>query len=145
MSTKSTAPHAAQDDVDWDRLFRVSVVVFLLFLCSMVGVGFADRMPSHEIPFGYAMTAGTGSMEPTMTGGELVIYTDWGEVEEGDIIVFEDAQRDIDLVHRAVEDTEQGWVTKGDANGYLDQDRGIPHATEETIYGRELVHIDLPF
>lgn len=144
MSTKTTARDAAREEM-WEQAFRVSVAVFLVFSCSMVGIGLSDRMPSHEVPAGWTTTAGTGSMEPVLDGGEVLIYTDIGEVEEGDLIVFEDTARDIDIVHRVVGEEDAGYLTKGDANDHIDQHRGTPYATEENTYGRVLVHFEWPF
>ncbi len=57
----------------------------------------------------------SGSMEPVMETGSLaLINTRDLDVEEGEVIAFE--RGDILVTHRAVRETEGGWITKGDNN-----------------------------
>ena len=57
----------------------------------------------------------SGSMEPTIeTGSLLLIDTRFNELENNDIVAFETGGALV--VHRLVKETEEGWITKGDAN-----------------------------
>jgi len=85
----------------------------------------------------------TGSMEPTINTGDGFIAIPAavsGEVSTGDVIVF-DAQ-EIEggglTTHRVVEETEQGYVTRGDANPFTDQDGGEPHVQDGQIVATAL-------
>ncbi len=77
----------------------------------------------------------TGSMEPTIDTGDGFVaipseLTD--DPEPGDVIVFEatNIQGGGLTTHRVVEETSQGYVTRGDANPFTDQDSGEPHVRD---------------
>jgi signal peptidase I len=63
----------------------------------------------------------TGSMEPSIHTGDFIIVesTDASALKEGDIISFYSEQSDIKgmlVTHRITEVTDDGFITKGDAN-----------------------------
>lgn len=69
----------------------------------------------------------TGNMEPTMAPSEGFVALPpgvTGETEVGDVIVFqaEEIQGGGLTTHRVVGETEQGFITKGDANPFVNQD-----------------------
>jgi signal peptidase len=73
----------------------------------------------------------TGSMEPTLNPGDgfVAIPTQLaGPVEEGDVVVFraEEIQGGGLTTHRVVGETERGFITRGDANPFTDQDNEEP-------------------
>ncbi len=72
----------------------------------------------------------SGSMEPTIETGSLaLINTRNLHVEKGNIIAFE--RGEITVVHRAIRETAEGWITKGDNNAC--EDPGI--VNRESIRG----------
>ncbi|WP_255151778.1 signal peptidase I [Halorarius halobius] len=80
----------------------------------------------------------TGSMEPTLHPGDGFVAVPSavaGPVEEGDVVVFraETLHGGGLTTHRVVEETPRGYITKGDANPFTDQDGGEPPVTEEQI------------
>lgn len=86
------------------------------------------------VPFGYIEGNG-GSMEPTLCSGSQVWYID-KEIQKGDIVVFDSGTNGI-VIHRTVRKTENGWLTKGDNNNYIDQkvDLGNNYANKSTTIG----------
>jgi signal peptidase len=82
----------------------------------------------------------TGSMSPTIDPGDgfVVVPPELaGEPEVGDIVVFE-AERLHGgglTTHRIVEETDRGYVTRGDANPFTDQSGGEPPVQREQIVG----------
>ena len=73
----------------------------------------------------------TGSMQPTMDPGDGFIAIPAplaGPIGTGDVVTF-DAQ-EIEggglTTHRVVEETDRGYVTRGDNNPFTDQDGGEP-------------------
>jgi len=69
----------------------------------------------------------TGSMEPTLDAGDGFVAVPAevaGPVEEGDVVVYraEGLHGGGLTTHRVVEETDRGYVTKGDANPFTDQD-----------------------
>jgi signal peptidase len=80
----------------------------------------------------------TGSMEPTLSPGDgfVAIPTELtGPIEEGDVVVFEaeEIQGGGLTTHRVVGETDRGFVTRGDANPFTDQDSDEPPVREEQI------------
>jgi len=83
----------------------------------------------------------TGSMEPTLDAGDGFVAIPAeaaGPIEEGDVIVFEARQIHGGglTTHRVVEVTDQGYVTRGDANPFTDQDNGEPRVTDGQIVAK---------
>ncbi len=85
----------------------------------------------------------TGSMEPTLEPGDGFVAVPAavaGDVEEGDVIVFraEELQGGGLTTHRVVGETERGYVTRGDANPFTDQDGDEPPVKEGQIVAEAL-------
>ncbi|MHC3437561.1 signal peptidase I [Natrialbaceae archaeon A-gly3] len=104
----------------------VIVVVALLFLGQLLG---------QPILLGYVAT---GSMEPTMDAGDGFIAIPSavaGDVGEGDVVVFD--ARELHggglTTHRIVDETDDGYITAGDANPFTDQDSAEPPVTDGQI------------
>ena len=104
----------------------VGLVVVLLLIGQLLG---------QPILLGYVAT---GSMEPTLNAGDGFVavpsaVTDSPEV--GDVVVFEATTLHGGglTTHRIVDETEEGYVTRGDANPFTDQDGGEPHVTDRQI------------
>lgn len=85
----------------------------------------------------------TGSMRPTLDPGDGFIAVPTaiaGPIEEGDVVVFR-AERLHGgglTTHRVVGETEQGYITKGDANPFTDQDSVEPPVQEAQIVAKAL-------
>ncbi|OVE85026.1 signal peptidase I [Natronolimnobius baerhuensis] len=80
----------------------------------------------------------TGSMEPTIETGDgfVAVPSDLtGDPEPGDVVVFdaEELEGGGLTTHRIVEETEQGYVTRGDANPFTDQDSDEPPVQDGQI------------
>jgi len=80
----------------------------------------------------------TGSMEPTLDTGDgfVAVPTELaGEINEGDVVVFEaeEIQGGGLTTHRIVDETERGYITRGDANPFTDQDSDEPPVKEPQI------------
>lgn len=70
--------------------------------------------------FGYSLfEVATGSMMPTIQVGDVVIVKITEEVNENDIIVYQDEESII--THRLIEKNEERIVTRGDANNSEDK------------------------
>ena len=106
--------------------YALALLVVLLIVGQLLG---------QPILLGYVAT---GSMEPTMDAGDGFVAIPsavTGDVEEGDVVVFQARElHDGGLTtHRVVDKTEGGYVTKGDANPFTDQDGGEPPVTDGQI------------
>jgi len=85
----------------------------------------------------------TGSMEPTMNPGDGFVAVPSalaGDVQEGDVVVFraEKIQGGGLTTHRVVDVTERGYVTRGDANPFTDQDGGEPPVKDAQVVAKAL-------
>ncbi|PBO84945.1 MAG: signal peptidase I [Thaumarchaeota archaeon] len=80
----------------------------------------------------YIMLVGE-SMTPTIDSGTLIVTQPEEKYFLGDIIAFVN-EDGLNVVHRIVEKTEQGFVTKGDNNPRNDPD----YITNENVLGRAI-------
>jgi len=111
--------------------YAAALFVILLLVGQLLG---------QPILLGYVAT---GSMEPTMDAGDGFIAIPsavTGDVQEGDVVVFQARElHDGGLTtHRVVDETEGGYITKGDANPFTDQDGGEPPVTDGQIVAKAL-------
>lgn len=80
---------------------------------SLIG----DKIP---MPFGYGVAVVlSGSMEPSLSKGDLIIIKEADDIKNKDIIVYQ--SKDELIVHRVVEIQDNNIVTKGDANVVIDE------------------------
>jgi signal peptidase len=85
----------------------------------------------------------TGSMAPTMEPGDGFVAVPAelaGPVEEGDVVVFraEEVGGGGLTTHRVVGETERGYITRGDANPFTDQDGDEPPVKEPQVVATAL-------
>lgn len=75
-----------------------------------------DQMP---MPFGYgAAVVLSGSMEPALSKGDLILVRQTDSFREGDVVVYQDG--DLLVVHRIISLVDGQAITKGDANNAFD-------------------------
>ena len=85
----------------------------------------------------------TGSMQPTLDPGDgfVAIPTQLaGGIGTGDVVTFEaqEIQGGGLTTHRVVEETERGYVTRGDNNPFTDQDGGEPIVQDADVVAKAL-------
>jgi len=91
-------------------LFSIIVLIFA-YVVSPVHISYVE----------------SNSMEPELTGGDIYFVDKDKEVQQGDIVEFSPQNRGVQIVHKVVRINEKGeYITKGIANEYIDQERGIP-------------------
>jgi len=85
----------------------------------------------------------TGSMEPAMDAGDGFVAVPApiaGDVGVGDVVIY-DAER-IEgggyVTHRVVGETDRGYVTRGDANPFTDQDSNEPPVRDAQVVAKAL-------
>ena len=82
----------------------------------------------------------SGSMEPTIPVWSLCVASkrvSYDELELGDVVVYVRRSDGKRIIHRVVEITDEGIVTKGDANSVSD---GVS-VGPDNIYAKYLFHI----
>lgn len=80
----------------------------------------------------------TGSMEPTIEAGELIIISDEEVYKEGDIISYIDDDNYI-ITHRIVEINSKEFITKGDGNNIEDEKNNIDNIKGKVIFHSKLL------
>lgn len=120
--------------------FKNLIRVSLLILCGAI-LGFniysananslvGDKLP---MPFGYgAAVVLSGSMEPELSKGDLIIVKETNSYNCEDIVVFQDGNSLV--VHRIIEKTDEEVVTKGDANNTDDGAIEISRIKGEVVF-----------
>ncbi len=78
----------------------------------------------------------TGSMEPTITVGSVIVVKKTDDLEMGDIITYQDSRGY--TTHRIVDITEESITTRGDANPINDEP-----ITRESVIGKVIVHLNI--
>jgi signal peptidase len=67
----------------------------------------------------------SGSMEPTVSPGDVVIVDASAPIAVGDVITFDDGNT-VTTTHRVVGIEDGQYITQGDANQYVDTERVAP-------------------
>ncbi|RKS82746.1 signal peptidase [Haloarcula quadrata] len=103
----------------------------IVFLVSMI----LGQVLGQPVLLGFVTS---GSMAPTIETGDGFVAIPAalaGPVEEGDVVTFraEEIQGGGLTTHRIVEETDRGYITKGDANPFTDQDGDEPPVKETQI------------
>jgi len=85
----------------------------------------------------------TGSMQPTLDPGDGFVAIPAqiaGGIGTGDVVTFdaEEIQGGGLTTHRVVEETERGYVTRGDNNPFTDQDGGEPIVQDADVVAKAL-------
>jgi signal peptidase len=119
------------------RALTLSVEAFVVVVVVALLVG---QLLGTPVLLGYVET---GSMEPTLEPGDGFVAIPSalaGDVEEGDVVVFraEELQGGGLTTHRVVDVTERGYITRGDANPFTDQDGGEPPVKDAQIVAEAL-------
>ncbi|MBV0900914.1 signal peptidase I [Haloarcula salina] len=109
----------------------------LLYALAVLAVIFlvVGQLLGQPILLGFVTS---GSMEPTLDEGDGFVAIPAAvadPVEEGDVVVFraEEIQGGGLTTHRVVEETDRGYITKGDANPFTDQDSDEPPVKDEQV------------
>lgn len=103
----------------------VGVNVFALNAAHLTG----NAVPT---PFGYgASVVLSGSMEPNLSVGDLLIVREQDEYETGDIVVYQSGR--MPVVHRIVDISGESVTTRGDANNTEDESFHITAVKGEVI------------
>ena len=115
------------------RKAELGVVVVVVALLSGQLLG---------IPLGFAFVE-TGSMAPTMEPGDGFVALPpvlLGGINEGDVVTFdaENIEGGRLTTHRVVGETSEGYITRGDANAFTDQQSNEPPVPRHRVVAEAL-------
>lgn len=113
---------------------RGEQLITAVLVCAVLALLLGQAL-GQPVLLGYVTT---GSMAPTLDPGDGYIAVPaalTGPPEPGDVVVFraETIQDGGLTTHRVVGRTEEGYITRGDANEFTDQATGEPPVREEQI------------
>jgi signal peptidase I len=114
-SSSVTAPSGPDTPVAVGTLTVLVAVISRLWLALVVGSMLIATIPAILLPGWSAHVVVSGSMEPRIRTGDVVLSQDRDDLEPGQVIVFRDADRGA-VTHRLVAIDDRGFTTKGDAN-----------------------------
>jgi signal peptidase len=118
----------------WTRVF-VELAVFFVLLSLLIGPILGEPVLLTYVK--------TDSMEPTLSSGDgfVAIPTQLdGSIDEGDVVVFDSKQIQGGglTTHRVTGTSDAGYITKGDANPFTDQDSGEPPVNRGQVVAKAL-------
>lgn len=97
----------------------------IAIVAAVVGINVysinASRLAGNSVPMPFGVGAAvvlSGSMEPELSVGDLLIVAERDSYEVGDVVVYQDGR--IAVTHRIVSITEEEVITRGDANNTED-------------------------
>lgn len=100
-------------------------ILIIVVISALIGVSIytinAERLNGNALPmpFGIGMSVVlSGSMEPELSMGDLIVVLEADSFEAGDVIVFQSGRTAV--VHRIISIEGEELVTKGDANNASD-------------------------
>lgn len=115
------------------RLFEIGVAILV------IGT-FAGAALGQPVFLSYVET---DSMSPTIEPGDGFVAVPTavsGDIDRGDVVVF-DAEYIHDgglVTHRVIDQTEEGYITRGDANPFPDQSGGEPPVARDRVVATAL-------
>ncbi|MGI5906949.1 MAG: signal peptidase I, partial [Candidatus Pararuminococcus gallinarum] len=113
----------------------ITVLLVLLLICNLYLITM-NRILGVEHPtiLGYSTAVvASGSMEPALSVDDLILNHVQTSYEEGDIITFQSGGSL--TTHRIVSVTNEGYITRGDANNTYDQNVTPPEAVIGRVVG----------
>ena len=116
---------------------RVILVILGLIIGTNAYLANAKTLTGNQMPmpFGYgAAVVLSGSMEPVLSKGDLIIVQEKESYKVGDVVVFQSGKSLI--VHRIIKIDDKKVITQGDANNVAD-----PEFDTQFIKGKEVFRI----
>ncbi len=99
--------------------WRMFVVLCLIFAAITVYLFVMTAAVPNKIPtfFGHSVAfVISGSMEPTLSTGDMVICQAQPSYQTNDVIAYYDEQDGVFVLHRIVGNSNNGFFTQGDFN-----------------------------
>lgn len=123
------------------NIIRITVLVIAasiigLYIYSMN----ADKLAGNTVPMPFGVGAAvvlSGSMEPELSTGDLLIVAEREDYVVGDVIVFQDGR--MSVTHRIVSISGNEVITRGDANNTDDDPITLEQIKGEVVFSIPLV------
>lgn len=99
-------------------------IILYFFICILIFISYSKFILKNDVIkiFGMAtFVVLTGSMEPTIQPGEMIIIKETDNYKSNDIITYREDKNFL-VTHRIIRVNEEGIVTKGDNNNIEDKE-----------------------
>lgn len=120
----------------WKTILRRVLLIFCgIILGINIYMANARSLVGNQLPmpFGYGVAIVlSGSMEPTLSTGDLIVVKETASVAENDIVVYQDGSSLV--VHRVVSVDGDSITTQGDANNISDDPTPISAVRGRVIF-----------
>jgi len=122
------------------KILKSRFVRYVVLAVLAVGIGMnvfslnASRLTGNALPMPFGFGASvvlSGSMEPALSVGDLLIVREQESYEAGKIVVYQSGN--LPVVHRIVDISEETVITCGDANNVNDEPFPITAIKGEVI------------
>ena len=117
-------------------IIRISLLVLVSLIIGLNVYSFnAARLGGDSVPMPFGIGAAvvlSGSMEPELSVGDLLIVIERDSYDVGDIIVFQDSG--MAVTHRIVSIGEDEIITRGDANNTNDAPITLKQIKGEVLF-----------
>ena len=114
---KRTAPKTLK------TVIRIALPVLAALVVGLNVYGInASRLAGDPVPMPFGVGSAvvlSGSMEPAVSVGDLLIISEWNNYQVGDIVVYQSGR--IAVTHRIVSISGDEVITRGDANNAEDE------------------------
>lgn len=100
----------------------------------------ASRLAGNSVPMPFGVGAAvvlSGSMEPELSTGDLLIIAERESYNVGDVVVYQDGRTAV--THRIVSISEEEIITRGDANNTEDDPITLEQIKGEVVFAIPLV------
>lgn len=124
-----------------NKVKLVFIYVGISLLCTLTSVClyflFCTKVLKQQYPTLFGLSTAivkTGSMSPTIKSDDVIFTVKQSNYYVGDVITFKDGENT--TTHRIIAITENGYITKGDANDSHDP---LP-VVKKDVYGKVVGH-----
>ena len=121
---------------------KIEVIICILLIILLIFVLYQKYIKNveHIKVFGYSFfIVKTGSMEPNINMGELIIVKENKEYNLGDVITYYDGN--VFITHRVIDKSENVYLTKGDMNNEYDEKVNYGNIIGKVIFHSKLLGI----
>lgn len=102
-------------------ILSLIMIILIYFIVANI---VATKNNSIAKFFGYSISyVPTGSMEPTISANSTIIFDQdykYSDLKVDDIIVYYNDETNMYIIHRIIDSTDDGFITKGDNNSIAD-------------------------
>lgn len=119
-------------------------ITLLVIVAVIIGVNVymisASRLVGNTVPMPFGVGAAvvlSGSMEPELSVGDLLIIAERETYEVGDVVVYQDGRTAV--THRIISISEGEVITRGDANNTDDNPISLEQIKGKVVFAAPLV------